>query len=94
MKMYGPELNTIEGLWGRLKRSALNNYFYVDIASLEKAVGYALRELRATLGDYVVLGIQKIKELTKKRGKSNERWAAKAINGLLKAEEGIGKRYI
>jgi len=35
---YSPELNAIEGLWGYLKRSALNNYFFGDLASLEEAV--------------------------------------------------------
>jgi transposase len=35
---YSPELNLIEGLWGYLKRSALNNYFFGEIASLEDAI--------------------------------------------------------
>lgn len=35
---YSPELNAIEGLWGYLKKSALNNYFFGDLDSLEKAV--------------------------------------------------------
>jgi transposase len=43
---YSPELNLIEGLWGYLKKSALNNYFYGDMASLEAAVDDALRELQ------------------------------------------------
>jgi transposase len=34
---YSPELNLIEGLWGYLKRSALNNYFYGDNGSLQGA---------------------------------------------------------
>ena len=34
---YSPELNMIEGLWGYLKQSALNNYFYGDLDSLEAA---------------------------------------------------------
>jgi len=43
---YSPELNAIEGLWGYLKSSALNNYFYGDMASLETAVDDAFRELQ------------------------------------------------
>ena len=41
---YSPELNLIEGLWGYLKRSALNNYFFGDIDSLEAAVHEAFTE--------------------------------------------------
>jgi len=43
---YSPELNLIEGLWGYLKRSALNNFFYGDMESLEAAVDDAFRELQ------------------------------------------------
>jgi len=35
---YSPELNLIEGLWEYLKRSAMNNYFFGDTASLEHAI--------------------------------------------------------
>ena len=35
---YSPELNLIEGVWGYLKRSALNNYFFGKIESLEAAI--------------------------------------------------------
>lgn len=43
---YSPELNLIEGLWGYLKRSALNNYFYGSIESLEAAIHEAFSELQ------------------------------------------------
>ena len=43
---YSPELNAIEGLWGYLKSSALNNYFYGDMVSLEAAVDDAFKELQ------------------------------------------------
>jgi len=43
---YSPELNLIEGLWGYLKRSALNNYFFGDIDSLEAAIHYAFEHLQ------------------------------------------------
>jgi transposase len=43
---YSPELNLIEGLWGYLKRSALNNYFFGDIESLEAAIHDAFGELQ------------------------------------------------
>jgi transposase len=35
---YSPELNLIEGLWGYLKRSSLNNYFFGSVESLERAI--------------------------------------------------------
>jgi transposase len=35
---YSPELNLIEGLWGYLKRSAINNYFFGTVESLERAI--------------------------------------------------------
>jgi transposase len=43
---YSPELNLIEGLWGYLKRSALNNYFYGNVESLEAAIHDAFTELQ------------------------------------------------
>ena len=43
---YSPELNLIEGLWGYLKRSALNNYFYGNTKSLEGAIHRAFRDLQ------------------------------------------------
>ena len=43
---YSPELNLIEGLWGYLKKSALNNYFYGEIESLEAAIHEAFGELQ------------------------------------------------
>ena len=43
---YSPQLNPIEGLWGYLKRSALNNYFYGEIESLETAMHKAFTELQ------------------------------------------------
>lgn len=47
---YSPELNLIEGLWGYLKRSALNNYFFGDIATLEKAIVQTFRHLNRNPG--------------------------------------------
>ena len=43
---YSPELNLIEGLWGYLKKSALNNYFFGDVESLELAIHQAFGELQ------------------------------------------------
>ena len=43
---YSPELNLIEGLWGYLKRSALNNYFFGTIESLEQAVHQTMQCLQ------------------------------------------------
>lgn len=42
---YSPELNAIEGLWGYLKKSALNNYFFGDVERLEEAIVRAFGEL-------------------------------------------------
>lgn len=42
---YSPELNLIEGLWGYLKRSALNNYFFGTIESLERAIHVTFENL-------------------------------------------------
>jgi putative transposase len=42
---YSPELNLIEGLWGYLKRSSLNNYFFGDVESLERAIVNTLSDL-------------------------------------------------
>jgi transposase len=43
---YSPELNLIEGLWGYLKRTALNNYFFGEIESLEAAIHESFSELQ------------------------------------------------
>jgi putative transposase len=43
---YSPELNLIEGLWGYLKRSALNNYFYGDVQSLQGAIQDAFTNIQ------------------------------------------------
>ncbi len=43
---YSSELNAIEGLWGYLKRSALNNYFFGDADSLEAAIHEAFGVLQ------------------------------------------------
>ena len=43
---YSPELKLVEGLWGYLKRSALNNYFFGDIDSLEAAIHDAFAHLQ------------------------------------------------
>jgi len=43
---YSPELNLLEGLWGYLKKSALTNYFYGTIETLEEAIHDAFSELQ------------------------------------------------
>jgi len=45
LPVYSPELNAIEGLWGYLKRTATNNYFFGDIERLEDAIDRAFHEL-------------------------------------------------
>lgn len=62
---YSPELNLIEGLWGYLKKSALNNYFYGDIDSLESAVDDALRELQQHPETALSLAYKTYKDLRK-----------------------------
>jgi transposase len=62
---YSPELNAIEGLWGYLKSSALNNYFYGDMASLEAAVDDAFRELQQHPETALSLAYKTSKDLRK-----------------------------
>jgi transposase len=62
---YSPELNLIEGLWGYLKKSALNNYFYGDMASLESAVDKALKELQQHPQTALSLAYKTYKDLRK-----------------------------
>jgi transposase len=45
LPVYSPELNAIEGLWGYLKKTALNNYFFGDTERLEDAIDRAFHEL-------------------------------------------------
>lgn len=42
---YAPNLNDIERVWGQLKRSSLNNYFFETVENLEAAILAAVREL-------------------------------------------------
>jgi len=44
---YSPELNAIEGLWGYMKRTALNNYFFGTLENLEDAIGRAFAALNS-----------------------------------------------
>ena len=45
LPIYSPELSAIEGLWGHLKKTALNNYFFGDTVRLEDAINRAFYEL-------------------------------------------------
>jgi len=62
---YSLELNLIEGLWGYLKKSALNNFFYNDMKSLESAVDDALRELQKHPETALLLAYKTYKNLRK-----------------------------
>jgi len=62
---YSPELNLIEGLWGYLKRSALNNYFYGDMTSLERAIHGAFRNLQRRPKTKLALNYRTATELRK-----------------------------
>jgi len=62
---YSPELNLIEGLWGYLKQSALNNYFYGDLESLEAAVDEAFADLQQHPETALSLAYQTSKNLRK-----------------------------
>ena len=42
---YLLELNYVDGLWGHIKRTALNNHFFVDLSSLEGAIHATFRAL-------------------------------------------------
>ena len=41
---YAPNLNDIEGVWGQLKRSSVNNYYFETAQNLENAVLQAIRQ--------------------------------------------------
>ena len=41
---YAPNLNDIERVWGQLKRSSVNNYFFETVENLEAAILAAIRE--------------------------------------------------
>jgi len=62
---YSPELNMIEGLWGYLKQSALNNYFYGDLDSLEAAADDAFKELQQHPETALSLAYKTLKNLCK-----------------------------
>jgi transposase len=42
---YSPELNYVDGLWGYVKKTALNNHFFGDVGSLEHAIHSTFRAL-------------------------------------------------
>ena len=42
---YSPELNYVDGLWGYVKKTALNNHFFGEVGSLERAIHEAFRAL-------------------------------------------------
>lgn len=44
---YSPELNAIEGLWGYMKKTALNNYFFGTLENLEGAIDRAFAALNS-----------------------------------------------
>ncbi len=62
---YSPKLNMIEGLWGYLKQSALNNYFLGDLDSLEAAVDDAFKELQQHPETALSLAYRTLKNLCK-----------------------------
>jgi transposase len=41
---YAPNLNDIERVWGHVKRSSVNNYYFETVENLEKAVLRAVGE--------------------------------------------------
>lgn len=36
--VYAPNLNDIERVWGQLKRTAIDNYYFTDIENLEETI--------------------------------------------------------
>ncbi len=65
LSKYSPELNLIDGLWGYLKRSALNNYFYGNVESLEAAIDETFEELQQHLETALPLAYKTYKNLCK-----------------------------
>ncbi|MCU6713274.1 IS630 family transposase [Paenibacillus sp. J5C_2022] len=45
---YSPKLNLIEGLWGWLKESVINNVFFDSVQKIRKAVQGFIREINKT----------------------------------------------
>jgi transposase len=45
---YSPKLNLIEGLWGWLKESVINNVFFDSVQQIRKAVQGFIREINKT----------------------------------------------
>jgi putative transposase len=65
LPIYSPELNAIEGLWGHLKKTALNNYFFGDTVRLEDAIDRAFYELNRHPETALSLAYHTIKNLGK-----------------------------
>jgi transposase len=62
---YSPELNLIEGLWGYLKRSGLNNYFFGDLPTLEAAIDEVMVDLQQHPETALALAYKTSKNLRK-----------------------------
>ncbi|MCF2937230.1 IS630 family transposase, partial [Paenibacillus alkaliterrae] len=45
---YSPKLNLIEGLWGWLKESVINNVFFNTVQKIRKAVQGFIHEINKT----------------------------------------------
>lgn len=52
---YSPELNAIEGLWGYMKKTALNNYFFGTLENLEVAIDRAFAALNSNPANALAL---------------------------------------
>ena len=65
LPVYSPELNAIEGLWGHLKKTALNNYFFGDTERLEDAIDRAFYELNRHPETALSLAYHTLKNLGK-----------------------------
>ena len=56
---YSPELNPIEGPWGCLKRSALNNHYFGGIESSTRAIHDDFAELQQQHPEAPLAGLRR-----------------------------------
>lgn len=62
---YSPELNYVDGLWGYVKKTALNNHFFGDVGSLERAIHGTFRALNRKTRSALDMSFSLKKELRK-----------------------------
>jgi len=93
-RIQGEPINAIEGLWGYLKKTALNNYLFGDTERLEDAIDRAFYELNRHPETALSLAYT-IKNYGRPRGEYAqvvEFYAAGHVGGVDQALTGKGGR--